>query len=467
MGVVVVVASVLTTACAVGDRGGEDLQASAEGLPREVCRLLDRLDELKEALKTPDVIALDRAALAETLEGRREVLNELAKETNGELQGLLEEQTLAQPAVDGAMLDSWDEDRARLLEQDNVDWLEEAIGNDLRRDNGEEIDLPEYWQTTQTAYERLVVGCRAPEMADGPEQETSQNPPPGRLVFYRPPDRASADEGGTIVMTNEDGTNEQELEISEIPGASHGPRPWAPTGWLDSPPSSGQHLLVNARTGDEYATLVTSLDGTIVDLVQRSTEGPITCLRWDSQGERILAATISTSVNERQVLLLDPTGTSPSGPAPLPFVTARCSDFITDHRIVVSDAALDIDDERAVWTVGTDGTDPQELYRAKGCSTQVGGVDPSATRVALAQTCNDPLDSGVVVVDLTNGESQRVATGTAALPKWSPDGEWLVFGYSPLGQGLRVGVWMAQPDGRQLRQVVPSPAWFPVWLPPA
>ncbi|HET6949484.1 MAG TPA: hypothetical protein VFI47_03855 [Acidimicrobiales bacterium] len=429
--------------------------------------MLDRLDERQEALKAPEVFALDQAALAEVLEGRRELLTELAGETHGELRTLLEERALAQPAVDGAMLDSWDEDRARVVEEHNLAWLEEVVGNDLRRDDGEEIDLPEYWRTAQIGYERLVLGCRAPEMADGPEQETGQDPPRGRLAFYRPRDRGSTDEGGNIVVTSERGTNEQELEISEIPGASDDPRRWTPTGWLDSSPSPDHHLLVNARAGDEHAMVEVSLDGTIVDFVQRSTDGPIACPGWDSRGERVLAATESRYANERRVLLLDLTRTTPSGPAPLPLVTASCSDFITDRRIVVSDAAIDIDDEGAVWTVGIDGTDPQELYRADGCTTQVGSVDPGATRAALAQTCDDPLDNGIVVVDLTSGESQRVATGTAALPKWSPDGEWLVFGYSPLGEGPRLGVWMAQPDGRQLRQVVASPAWFPVWLPPA
>jgi hypothetical protein len=84
-----------------------------------------------------------------------------------------------------------------------------------------------------------------------------------------------------------------------------------------------------------------------------------------------------------------------------------------------------------------------------------------------AQTCDDPLVSGIVVVDLATGDARRVATGMAALPRWSPDGEWLVFGYAPVGEGPALGTWVARADGRQLREVVPSPAWFPVWLPPA
>jgi hypothetical protein len=268
-------------------------------------------------------------------------------------------------------------------------------------------------------------------------------------------------------VTDERGTNGQELEIAEIPGASDDPRQWAPTGYIEPSPTSDRHLLVNARAGDEYAMVEVSPEGTIVDWVQRSEGGPIVCPGWDSRGDSVLALSDSTYADERHVLLLDLTRATPSGPAPLPFATASCSDFITEDRIVVSNAALDIDDERAVWTVGIDGSDPRELYRPTGgCTTQVGSVDPEATRVALAQTCDDPLDNGVVVVDLATGRPQRVVTGLAALPKWSPDGEWLIFGYASLGQP-GVGVWMARPDGRQLRQVVEAPAWFPAWLPPA
>lgn len=450
-----------------GTANRDDAQASAGRVPGAVCALLDRLDEREEALKAPAVFALDEAALAEALAGRREVLSELAEETQGELHDLLVERALAQPAVDEAMLGGWDEVRTRLVEEHNDAWLERLVGHEVTRDDGKKVEMTDHWRTTGVGYDRLVVGCRAPELADGPEQETSQDPPSGRLVFFRPPSGATADEAGHIVVTTERGTNEHELEIAEVPGASDNPREWTPTGWVDPSPTPDQRLLVNARAGEEYAMVEVALDGTIVDFVQRSSEGPIMCPGWDTRGERVLAVNDSTDADERHVLLLDLTGTTPSGPAPLPFATASCSDFITDDRIVVSDAALDIDDDRVVWTVGVDGSDPRELYRPAGrCGTQVGSVDPEGTRVALVQNCEDRLSSGVVVVDLTSGQARRVVTGMAALPKWSPDGEWLVFGYAPLGQP-GVGVWMARADGRQLRQIVESPAWFPVWLPPA
>jgi hypothetical protein len=128
-------------------------------------------------------------------------------------------------------------------------------------------------------------------------------------------------------------------------------------------------------------------------------------------------------------------------------------------------AALVVDDGSAVWSVGLDGSDPQELYRAEGCNTMVGDVDPGGARVALTQTCLDPLERGALVVDLASGEPVRVTTGLTSAPRWSPDGEWLVFGYSRPGQGDGISTWIARADGDQLREVVPYPAWNPVWLP--
>lgn len=476
----VVVLGVAATGCGGGGGDAEGAAAEDGRLPGAVCGLLDRLDEREEALDSPEVFALDEIAMGEALAERREVVSELAEATEGELRTLWEERARTQPAIDEAMLDTWDEDRARLAEEHDDRWIETVVGDDVTDADGEEVIVADHWWYSSVGYDSLVVGCRAPELADGPEQETSEDPLPGRLVFYRPPGNgngdtdgdgdvdADDDEPGHLVVTDELGENERELEIAEPLGASDDPRDWVPTGMIEPSPAPDHYVLVNMRSGDEYASVEIDLEGTIVEFVQRSREGPIVCPGWDGdRGDRVLLLVDSTHADEREVVLADLTGATPTEPAPLPFATASCSDFVTEDRIVVADAALDFDDDRAVWTVGTDGSDPEELYRPPGdCTTQVGSVDPEATRVALAQSCGDPLDSGVVVVELATGRSQRVVTGMAALPKWSPDGEWLVFGYAPLGDpGL--GVWMARPDGRQLRRVVDDPAWFPAWLPPA
>jgi hypothetical protein len=85
----------------------------------------------------------------------------------------------------------------------------------------------------------------------------------------------------------------------------------------------------------------------------------------------------------------------------------------------------------------------------------------------LAGLLADRREAVTSLVEVTTGEVRRIVTGAAALPKWSPDGEWLVFGYAPLGESAWLGTWMARADGTQLREAVPPPTWFPAWLPPA
>lgn len=65
-----------------------------------------------------------------------------------------------------------------------------------------------------------------------------------------------------------------------------------------------------------------------------------------------------------------------------------------------------------------------------------------------------------------SGGREHVAVGRAGPAKWSPDGSWLVFGFEPIGSIEGSDIWMAKPDGSQLRAVVDKQAWTPAWLPP-
>jgi hypothetical protein len=464
---VVAVAWALVAACGADDAGRGETGAGAEAaLPAAVCDLLDRYDEAEEPLSAPGVYALDEAALADVLATRLAVLSDLATAgVEGGLGDDIVRWAEAQPAVDRAMVDGWDEERVRLARDHEDRWVEAAVGDRVTGEDGSALDLGDHWATSGAAYDRLVVGCRAPELADPPASPEGARPSPGRIVYYRP--AAGPEEQAALQVVDERGEDVGEIVVSERPNAGGDRGAWVPTGMIDVAPGDDGHLLVNVRSEDgrEYAMVEVDGEGTIVRFPQRSTDGWIDCPGWDAGGERLLAVYPSSRAGERHVVHIDMTGATPAGRAPLPFATAGCADFVTDDRIVVSEAALDLDDERAVWTVGLDGSAPEELYRAEGCGTQVGAVNPAGTHVALAQSCEDPLDGGIVVVDLATGEDQRVATGTAALPKWSPDGEWLAFGYAPLGEGGDLGAWLARPDGRGLHEAVGSPAWFPAWLP--
>jgi hypothetical protein len=106
-------------------------------------------------------------------------------------------------------------------------------GDELTDDDGREIDLGQFGRISATGHERLAVGCRAPELVDELDQDVSEDPPPGRLAFYRQPasEEGEQESGGKVVVANVDGTDEQELEVADrtddpAPGAR--PASWRP-----------------------------------------------------------------------------------------------------------------------------------------------------------------------------------------------------------------------------------------------
>jgi hypothetical protein len=413
------------------------------------------------------VFELDTAALEDVLVARRALLDDLEAGTEGELHTLLADQVLLQAGFDATMLDGWEQDRVRLVDAHDDAWMSVVLDDSITREDGEEVSLASYSVGSTRAREQLVVGCRAPELADGPVQETTEDPPPGRLVFLRPNDntgRYDFGDGGRLVVTDSSGRDERDLTPQD---------PWVTLGWLDAEPTGDHGILVGTREADdgdgqarEFATVVVGSDGEVVDVVQIA-PGQLTCPTWNPNSDKVLGVDNTSFAADRRVHLIDLTGERPSGPLDLPFAAVGCSDFVDNDHLVFSDASRDHGDNRGVWTVGVDGSDPEELYTPEGCTTAVGAVDPAGTRAALAQTCSDPLQSGLWVMDLSSGEADQLVTGHASLPKWSPDGEWLIFGFSPLGERLVLGVWQVRADGRQLHQVIEPPAVFPVWLPPA
>lgn len=443
-----------------GGSGGGDGGAAGEPratLPASVCDALDRLDGVERPLQTDDVFALDEPALREALASRLAVLDEPVAGTDGELRRRLEDLRLSQPAFDEAMLDGWEPDRARLANAHDDAWMDDLVGAAVTREDGEQIRTADHAFHRNVAYERLVIGCRAPELAGGPARETTEDPPDGRLVFVRPDDPRDIEAGVRLVVTDSTAGGERVLPP---------PTPWEALGWLDVEPGADHGLLLAARQGSDFGTLVLSATGEVLDTVQRA-PGQLMCPAWNVGSDQVLGLDNTSDADQRRVHLIDLTGARPSAPLDLPFATVGCADFVDADRLVVSEAAPSHDEDRGVWTVGVDGSDPRELHTPEGCTTQVGAVDPAGTRVALAQACLDPLDDGVWVLDLTTGDADQVVTGHAATPKWSPDGEWLVFGFSPLGERTVLGIWQARADGRQLRRLVDPLVYGPVWLPAA
>lgn len=432
--------------------GGPRTVAVAPTLPAALCDLVADLAEADRALVTPDVYDLDARSVAVILAGQRLILRDIATQATGDLRRRLDELLTAQRTIDADMLDTWDADRVELasVHSDNFGsvWSES-----VRLPDGREVSVARHLDDARVARERLVVGCRAPELAGGPTQQTSERPPRGRLVFYGP--------GEGLVVADTTGDRLGVLpDLAEASG-------WEADPGLDAVPGVGDRLVVNARQDGHHGLLEVDVDGTLRGVIAR-TGVELMCPHWDRTGTMVLATDNRADAANREVVLVDTTGRRTSGPLALPFAAVGCADFVGPDRLVVAHAARTFAEARGIWLVDVDGSDPRLLYRHRSwCASSIGDVDLAGRYLAVHQTCVDPLESGVWVVDARTGERNQIAVGLAGPPKWSPDGSWLVFTLIPIGSAEGAGVWMARADGSQLREVdVGGTAWTPVWLPP-
>lgn len=444
-----------TLAAALVLPGGAGEEDTTGLLPAATCDRYEQMQAIDRRLVGPAVFDLERAALSDLLEERRQLVRQMGERSTGDLGAFLDDIRSWQGPFDEALLAGWETHRRRLA-ADRVEewtWRIDVVGDTIVSDRGERIDTDDLRYPVSMLIELLAVGCHAPELADGPPEDTGEDPPEGRLMFYRPDDRGFEGTGRLHVADTMGGG---ERRVTR--------RSYSPYGHLDALLTGDGRVAVAVASDDELGVAVIGDAGVLLRELPWSDEPP-SCLAWDDTGERLMAVDNIGRDEDRQIHLVDLADAARSRTLDLPFGSVGCADFVADDGLVVAEVGEDGVTDTGMWTMGIDGSDPRELYAATGCTTQVGAVDPSGTRVAIAQTCEDLQLSGILVVDLSSGDVTRVATGLGALPKWSPDGEWLVFGLIPLAQNEGMSIWVARADGRRLRQVVDGPAAFPVWLP--
>lgn len=461
LGVAAVGATLVLVAASCGGHGSDDpAMGDADGLPPEVCDLVSELEQVDALLAGLHVFDHDAVRMGEIFREKRDLLTKIAERSTGALQRRLHRQLLTQEAVDEAIVERWDEQRGALAaEHDDGPWVPKVLDDTVRRPDGVEVDIDDFFGLATSTYSELMIRCRAPELMDGPREETSEDPPPGRLMFVRRVDGHAETERGRIELAMADPRGGNVRRVAD-------PAPWQVVHGLDARRGGDHRIMVGARVSEEFGLVVVSDSGRVLQIAARG-PGQLACPAWADAGDQVLAMQDTSDVDERRLHLIDLTGGRTSGPLDLPFAVVGCSAFIGEDRLVVADAAPTIDGARGVWTVGIDGSDPRPLYSPEACRTQVGSVDPTGSRVAVSQRCTDPTASGLWIVDLSSGEAEHIVTAITGPAKWSPDGTWLAFGLVPLIGEDTSTVWVTRADGRQLRQVTKGPSWTPVWLPPA
>jgi len=100
-------------------------------------------------------------------------------------------------------------------------------------------------------------------------------------------------------------------------------------------------------------------------------------------------------------------------------------------------------------------------------------VFPSFSKDGMLLITNKDVDSSIVTMDADGGNKRvvyKAIDGLAFAPSWSPDGQWIVFGFGSFLQGRRSNpgkIMMARRDGtdaQELTSGMPN-AGFPNWSP--
>ncbi len=414
------------------------------------CARLGDLEAATEDVSAPGLFELDADGLAERLDRQRQVLAEVASRADGTLGELLDQQLENEAALDQALVEVWDRERDELRDLGG-DWVAEAVDHAVRRADGEEVPITAVNALSARTHELLVVRCRAPELAGGPRQETTEEPPAGVIEFQRL-DPA----GGQRFAIEPTGGSERALPS---------PEGWSLLSMPDASPDQDR-LAVRAEGADGFGLLVLDRDGQVVQTLQ-SGSTPFSCPAWAPDGSAVLALVDARDDEARGLHVFGLDGSIRR--VELPFAAVGCADWVGPDRLVVSDVVRDEGGDAGLWLVDLDGSDAEPLYQPEDCTSLLGGVDPGGTRAVLTMGCEDPLHSGLWIVDLATGDAQHLVTGKVAVPDWSPDGRWLALGFANLGEDTStdLGIWLVRDDGRQLRELAGPAASFPVWMPRA
>ncbi len=114
---------------------------------------------------------------------------------------------------------------------------------------------------------------------------------------------------------------------------------------------------------------------------------------------------------------------------------------------------------RRIWQVAPSGGPPTRLAWSEGPDDGYADVAPNGSAAAFVRT--EGRSGRVYVAPIGGGTPRMVVDTPGAVPRWSPNGEWIAFSPS---RGFASGVFVVRPDGTGLRRVSDRGGW-PVWWP--
>jgi hypothetical protein len=436
----VVVAVMLLMSCASADDGGADTAA--------LCDAHEQRDELAQALLAPGVFDLSASDLDALFDDLEVLSAAMAEDADGELRDLLEQGLRFRSDANEIVLARW---RADLddLRSSGDGWTVTALeGHDeLEADDGSTIATREWLAGRTQIVELLYLTCEAPQLLGGPPEDRRESPPVGIISYFQFTDISTS--------TGERRAVTQSGEEVDAPFA-------LPAGWRSplygdaigdrvvfSASHSNRAGLLSYTTGDDEAAIV--YDGVL----------PVVCPSLSPTPESVLASEPGFSTEQGGAFEIED---GRVGDLRLDLAIEGCAADIGDNRLFVAPVGSTSSDPPGAALMARDGSDLRAVDLPEHCFAILGDVDEKQQHAALALRCGTPGESGLWTVDLDSFDVEHVVTGLVGTPKFSPDGTWLTYSFTPLGtRSSETAVWLAKADGTGARELVEHGA-FPIWL---
>jgi Tol biopolymer transport system component len=242
----------------------------------------------------------------------------------------------------------------------------------------------------------------------------------------------------------------------------------------------GRTLLFQSNRHGRWALYTAASDGSAVKLLLDSGDDPVVAA-WSPDGRQIAFAATVDGQSEIFVMNADASGrqrlSNDPGDDSHPHWSADGRIFFNSARTTPDRSAEWPQQWHEIFSMRADGTDVRQHTRCRAVCT-FGSASPDGTRIVYRKVIptpgfdwslgSIPRNSEVFVADLDGGNERNVSSNAAfdGWPLWSPDGAWIAFASNRSGPAGVGQVWIAKPDGSELRRISDGashvqPSWSP------
>jgi len=237
----------------------------------------------------------------------------------------------------------------------------------------------------------------------------------------------------------------------------------------DLSPDKSRIIFQSNRSGNNQIWIM-NVDGTAPQQLTHVPGDGAETPRWSPDGSQIVYAAYLEDGNN-DLFLMQPDG---SGQTQVTFGPGYDGHphWTADGSRIVFNSDRDTPDPEAswgkrwhdIWSIKTDGSNPVKHTNCQSVCTY-GSLSPDGSQVLYRKVDKTPgLEWDLTAIESnselylaqSNGSAARLLAAHPAFdgwPRWSPDGQWVIFASNRAGPALTGQLWRIKPDGSQLQQI--------------